>query len=224
MDYFSQIPQIIYPDIEKNDGTFLAVTNILIRSAFLQEILENTSLFYEYHVKDGETAEIIADKLYGDPKRVWIVLLFNKLNNPYYDFPLTTDQLHDMIVSKYGQTLEESQNTIHHYENRVTSTTYFNGIADGVNKQVYTISEQYQNPLTGFAATRPNLPSIGLPIENEPKTDNFGNGVTVTTTHVYHAVSNYDFETLENEKKRNIKLLDVAYVGPVENEFKRLMK
>jgi len=223
MDYFTQIQQTIYPNLENDGASFVTLTNILTRSAFLQEVLDNTSVFYEYQVKDGETAEIIADKLYGDPKRFWIVLLFNKLNNPYYDFPLTTDQLHSMIENKYDQTVEESQTTLHHYEDRVTTTVYYNGIVDSETEERFTISAQYQNPNTGLAIDRPSLPTVDGSIVGESTTQDFGAGVTVTTAHLIVALSNYTYELEENEKRRSIKLLDAGYVGVVENEFRRLM-
>lgn len=223
MDYFTQIQQTIYPNLENDGASFVALTNIMTRSAFLQEVLDNTSVFYEYQVKDGETAEIIADKLYGDPKRFWIVLLFNKLNNPYYDFPLTTDQLNDMIENKYGQTIEDSQTTLHHYEDRVTTTVYYNGVVDSETEERFTISAQYQDPTTGLAIARPSLPTVDGSIVGESTTQDFGAGITVTTAHLIVALSNYTYEIEENEKRRSIKLLDAGYVGAVENEFRRLM-
>lgn len=227
MDYFTHIPTVAYPSLTDGVGenTAILLTNILTRSAFLQEIVTNTALFYDYQVKDGETAEIIADKLYGDVSRAWIVLLFNQLNNPFYDFPLTMEQLHSMITTKYGQTIEQSQTTIHHYEERVTRTIYFNGMPESFSEKTYTISAQQQNSTTGLAEDRPMLPSIAdTSLSGGSHTENFGSGVTVTTSYEYSAISNYTYELNENEKRRSIKLLDAAYVGNVESEMRRLMR
>ena len=227
MDYFTQIPRVVYPSLTDavGENTAIVLTNILTRSAFLQEIVSNISLFYDYQVKDGETAEIIADKLYGDVNRAWIVLLFNQLSNPFYDFPLIMEQLHAMIEAKYGQTLAQSQTTIHHYEARVTRTIYFNGMPESVSEKVYTISEQQQNPDTGLAEDRIALPAIAdTSLPGESYTENFGSGVTVTTSYEYAAVSNYTYELEENEKRRSIKLLDAAYIGNVESELRKLMR
>lgn len=224
MDYFAQFQITPYINLDKNDGTYVALTNILTRSAFLQEVLENTSLFYDYAVKDGETAEIIADKLYGDVKRHWIVLLFNKLLNPYYDFPLTSEQLNDYIKAKYSQTLEDSQTTIHHYYQELVYTTYFNGIVDSEYTEKYTISQYQQNSNTGLVEARPSLPGVAdTSIFVDTTLEDFGSGVTVGITTTNYAISNYTYELEENEKRRKIKLLDAAYVGNVESEFRRLM-
>lgn len=225
MDYFSQIPATAYPNLDTGDNTYVILTNLLARSAFLREIRENISLYYDYQVKDGETPEIIADKLYGDPSRFWIVLLFNNLSNPYYDFPLTSEQLNDMIMAKYNQTLEQSQTTIHHYETKVVRTVYLNGMPQSSTTNSYIISEQQQNSTTGLAEDRVALPSTAdTTLPGSSHTENFGSGVTVTTEYSYSAVSNYTHELVENEKRRSIKLLDASYVGNVESEFRRLMR
>lgn len=226
MDYFSQIPLVEYANLQNANGTSTVVlTNLMTRSAFLKEIVENTSLFYEYNVKDGETSEIIADKLYGSPDRAWIVLLFNNLMNPYYDFPLTQDQLHDLIIAKYGQSIEDAQTTLHHYEERITRTTYYLDMIQSVSEDRYVVSATYQNSNTGIVEPRPYLPSLGFPPNAGPSyTEDFGSGVTVTIEPFYYAISNYDYELDENEKRRKIKLLDKQYVIGVENEFRRLMR
>ena len=226
MNYFNYLPTLQYPDLTREDAEGgVALTNILARSAFLKEIVENSALFYEYQVKEGETAEIIADKLYNDPHRAWIVLMFNNLMNPYYDFPLTSEQLHDMIEEKYGQTIEQSQSTIHHYEERITRTVYYLDMIQTVNEDRVTISATYLNPNTGVVEPRPSLPSTAdTSIVGPSYTEDFGSGVRVQVDTVYHAISNYRYEEEQNELRRNIKLLDKAYVIPVENEFKRLMR
>ena len=71
----------------------------------------NTLLFDTYNVKEGQTPEIIADKLYGDPNLHWIVLYVNNITDRYHDWPLSTPQFLDMIDEKY-----DNVDAIHHYE------------------------------------------------------------------------------------------------------------
>ena len=70
MGYFNNIPLINYKNLENDvlvdigsNNKKVVLSNILMRSAFLREVVENTAIFYEYQVKDGETPEIIAHKL-----------------------------------------------------------------------------------------------------------------------------------------------------------------
>jgi hypothetical protein len=224
MEYFTQLPLVEYQNLTNNGQSTVALTNILTRSSFLREIVENTALFYEYSVKDGETPEIIADKLYGDVRRFWIVLLFNQLSNPYYDFPLIQDQLDELIVSKYGMTLEEAQTTIHHYEQRTTRTIALNGIVQDSNIVTVIVSAMEQDPTTSLAVQRFALPDVDASLDAGSTTESFGQGITVTTSNVLYAISNYTYEQTENEKRRNIRLLDKNYVTVVEGEFRRLMR
>lgn len=226
MEYFTELPLLVYPNLEvDNSTTYVSMTNILTRSAFLKEIVENTALFYDYQVKDGETPEMIADKLYGDPKRFWIVMLFNTIMNPYYDFPLVSEQLNALIESKYGITPEQAQDQIHHYEERIKRTTYYNGMPQSTTESRVTVSATYADPVTGIAVARPYLPNeADTSLAGPSYTENFGSGVTVTVEYSYHAISTYTYEYEENEKRRSIRLIDANYVGVIESEFRRLMR
>lgn len=222
--YFSQLPLVPYTDFSTNERNGVLLTNIMARSTFLTEILENTSVFYQYQVKDDETPEIIADKLYGDPNRHWIVLMFNQIINPYYDFPLNIERLEGMIQSKYNQTVEASLTTIHHYERRVSKTTYINGTPQATSEEKFEISDREGSFSTGILNSTPFLPGTAdTSIEVETVTETFPNGVSTTEVYTHWAISNYAYEVEENEKRRTIKLLDKMYVSAVETEFKKLM-
>jgi len=228
MDYFTQLPTTFYPSLDSSDANntqYVSLTNIMVRSAFLKEIMDNSALFYEYQVKDGETPEIIADKLYGSVGRGWIVLLFNNLQNPYYDFPLVQEQLNALIESKYSQSLATAQSTIHHYEERVTRTVLFNGVVQTEEEDTYIISALVQDETTGVAVARPILSSIpDSCLDGGSATSTFANGIQVVTATKFCNVTNYTYEFEENERKRSIRLLDAQYVGTVESEFRRLMR
>jgi hypothetical protein len=224
--YFATLPAVRYTDLENANLTSTVVlTNILTRSSFLRDIMNNTSVYYDYQIKDNETPEIIADKLYGDVNRHWIVLMFNQILDPFYSFPLTGTQLDDYITNKYQQSLALSQTTIHHYEQRITRTTYLNNMPQESNTDVVIIASQQLNMTTGILETTPFLPGTAdTSLSAGSTTESFGSGITTTTDLLNVAVSNYTYEQNENEKKRSIKLLDKAYVPTVENEFRRLMR
>ena len=107
--YFASFPLIPYDSV--GDGNFKLVTNLLKRVALRSKVRSNTLLFDTYNVKEGQTPEIIADKLYGDPNLHWIVLYVNNITDRYHDWPLSTPQFLDMIDEKY-----DNVDAIHHYE------------------------------------------------------------------------------------------------------------
>ena len=85
MKYFENFPKTIY-NFNSASTSVNFVTNILVKNGFFQDLLKNTSVYYQYSVKDSDNPQIIADKYYGDSNRYWIVLLFNQMLDPYFDF------------------------------------------------------------------------------------------------------------------------------------------
>ena len=71
--YFDTIPKIYYD----SEGTKnpKVVTNILRRVGVRAKVKTNTLIFDTYRVREGETPEILAHKLYGDIELHWIVCL-----------------------------------------------------------------------------------------------------------------------------------------------------
>ena len=107
--YFEQFPLIPY-DAE-GTGNPRDVTNLLRRVKVRSKIRNNSALFDTYVVKEGETPEMIADKLYGDTQLHWIVLLFNDIADRYHQWPMTTGAFNKYVNDKYTYI-----SGIHHYE------------------------------------------------------------------------------------------------------------
>ena len=107
--YFEQFPLIPYDSL--GDGNPKDVTNLLRRVKVRSKIRNNSALFDTYVVKEGETPEMIADKLYGDTQLPWIVLLFNDIADRYHQWPMTTGAFNKYVKDKYTNI-----SGIHHYE------------------------------------------------------------------------------------------------------------
>lgn len=221
MKYFENFTKVIYT-FDKNVENQQLATNIFARSTFLREVANNSTIAYEYQVTDEDTPEVIAHKIYGDPFRSWIILLFNQIINPYYDWPLKNEVLDAYILKKYGQTVDQARSTIHHYEKRVTKTSTFQGVTLDETVETTRIGEydvNFSNNVITPAAV-PTTADTSVVVSTE--TLNYTTYILTIVTS-YRAVSNYTYEFEENEKKRNIKLLEPAYVQRVEDEFKELM-
>ena len=107
--YFSEFPTIPY-DAEGN-GKFKDVKNLLRRVGVRAKIKTNTMLYDTYDVKNGETPESIAFKLYDDAELHWVVMLINDITDRFHDWPLTEAQFLQFINDKY-----DNVNAVHHYE------------------------------------------------------------------------------------------------------------
>ena len=107
--YFANFPLIVYDSV--GNGEYKLVTNLLKRVAVRSKIKINTSFFDTYDVKEGETPEILADKLYDDPELHWIVLMVNDITDRYHQWPQNQNQFLADINDKYSNV-----DATHHYE------------------------------------------------------------------------------------------------------------
>lgn len=212
--FFNYYPKTFYTTSKQSSGLD-SVTNIISRFGFEKKLKENSSAFYKYSIKDSDTPEIIASKFYDNPERHWIVLLFNDIIDPQYDWPLQNNTLIEFIDAKYtangaanttpvsGIQWAQSTNNAKAYYKIITRTS-----ADNTE-----IIEKFQvdaNTYANVAAT-----SISYTLDN---------GAIVTETISKEKQTYYDYEVEVNESKREIKLLKSEFVPEVEKEFKRVIK
>lgn len=129
--YFDEFPTMLYNFKINNKDEFKIVKDITQNVRVRKEILENVTLYDEYDIKDGETPEIIAEKVYGSPLYHWVVMLCNQKYDYINDFPLSTHNLEQHITEKYGVGNEYDT---HHYVDT-------NGnIVDSLNPEAISVS------------------------------------------------------------------------------------
>ncbi len=212
--FFNYFPKTIY-FANNNTSGLDTVTNIIARVSFEDSLKENSATFYEYNIQDGDTPEIIAAKYYENPERHWIVLMFNDIMDPQYDWPLQYNTFIRFVTEKYsangaanttvqnGLAWAMSINNVHSYYKVITKTN-----SDGISTiQKFEIDA---NTYVNTAAS-----STNYLLED---------GSTITESVSKEIKTYYDFENELNEEKRTIKLLKPEFVPQVEKEFKRVIK
>ena len=107
--YFVNFPLIPYDSV--GNGQFKIVTNLLKRVAVRSKVKTNTALYDTYDVKEGESPEIIAHKLYDDPELHWVILLLNDITDRYHQWPKNQNQFLAYVNDKYSDV-----DATHHYE------------------------------------------------------------------------------------------------------------
>lgn len=107
--YFSTMPKIEYDFV--GDGNTKLVTDILTRIKVRENIRSRRSLFSKYDVFEGDTPESVAYQIYGLSEYHWIILLFNRYFDRYYEWPLSIRNLQNYVNDKYS-----NPNAVHHYE------------------------------------------------------------------------------------------------------------
>ena len=139
--YFNAFPIIPYDSI--GEYNFKEVTNLLRRVRVRAKVKTNTMLFDTYDVRDGETPEIIADKLYDDPELHWVILMINDITDRFHQWPLSAAQLNQYVTDKY-----DDVNGTHHYE--VTQDSGDTTVKIWVENDADTNAYSSATPITNY--------------------------------------------------------------------------
>ena len=107
--FFENFPIIAYDSV--GNGEYKAVTDLLRRVALRSKVRSNVLVFDTYDVKQGETPEMLADKLYNDPELHWVILLINDITDRYHQWPMNNNQFIAYLNDKYSNV-----DATHHYE------------------------------------------------------------------------------------------------------------
>lgn len=212
--FFNYFPKTVYTANTKTSGLD-TVTNIIARFGFEKKLKENSAAFYKYSVQDSDTPEIIAHKYYDNSERHWIVLMFNDIVDPYYDWPLRYENFINYVSSKYtangaanttvqtGLAWAMSVNNVQAYYKIIKRTS-----ADGT-----VIEEKLEIDANTYANVGATSSSITLQ-----------SGNIITQSVSKEKKTYYEYEQEENEAKRDIILLKSEFVSQVEKEFKKIIK
>jgi len=212
--FFNYFPKTVYT-ANTNTSGLDTVTNIIARFGFEKTLKENSSAFYKYSVQDSDTPEIIAAKYYDNPERHWIVLMFNDIIDPQFDWPLRYENFIKFVDTKYtangaanttvqtGLAWAMSVNNVQSYYKIVTRTN--------IDKE--SIVETIQVDANTYVNVATSSSSVTLQ-----------SGDVITQTVTKSKKTYYDYEMEENESKREITLLKPEFVSQIEKEFKKVIK
>ena len=214
--FFNYFPKTLYTSNNLTAGVD-TVTNIIARFGFESTLKNNSSAFYKYNIQESDTPEIIASKYYDNPERHWIVLLFNDIMDPQFDWPLQYQPFIDYVNTKYSA---------NNYAD--TANTGVTGLAWSMN--VNNVQAYYK------IVTRTNFDDISIVEKLEVDANTYANVGASTTTYTLQDGSTitqkitketktyYDFEQELNEEKREIKHIKPEFVPQIEKEFKKVIK
>lgn len=132
-NYFSYFPTIDH-DLT-NVGQTVQLTNILRRFKVKANVKNRTDVYYDYEIQAGDRADTIAAKYYGNSNHAWIVLHFNNIIDPIFDWPLFNDDFTNFIVGKYGSVVS-AQSQVHEYRQIISNAIVKN---DGTRIEKRTV-------------------------------------------------------------------------------------
>lgn len=195
--YFKNIPNIEYDtkpiSYPFSNSDFVVAKNFFRRYQVNPDVFSYATFFKKYAVLEGERLDSLAEKAYGDPFFDWVIVLTNNIVNPLFDWPISQDALRKYCESFY----EDPYSEIHHYE------TYElrNGNGDLILKSGVIVDEKFYNSAFKYWD--------GSEVASIPG-DQISFPVTV-----------FEYESQENEKKREIYLLRPEYLDAFLSDFRK---
>ena len=218
MGYFRELPNLLYPSPLSNkisSGDFIETTNIFRRTKLFDYVSDSATFFNKYIIEDGERPDTIANVLYGNPSLDYIIILVAGITNINHEWPMQDFQTYDFSLSKYGS--ETEMNKIHHYE------TF--EIKDSNNRQILPpnliVDDTFKidGSSARFGGNRFILISEAGNRQLDDKTE-----YTIATDNIARAVTNYEFEINENEKRRKIDVLKKGYLQLFINDLREVSR
>lgn len=200
MRYFEAFPKIDY-----NNST---IRNILSRVRVLERTKQYGTVYHPFVINDFESPSKIAYDYYGSTDYTWIIFLVNNIVDPYYDWPLSSQEFDDFIIGKYGS-LQAAQSQILHYKKHINSSWYVS-ISDP--------NEYYST--TGFTGDTSKYKLVTDDVQIIMSVESYDRNPDANFSPIYV----YDHEQELNEQKRYIKLLDKRYARTMDKDLKTLLK
>jgi len=219
MGYFRELPNILYqsPLLDKNSSRdYIVIKNIFRRAKLLDYLTGSATGLNQYTIGDGERPDTIAEGLYGDARLDYVVVLIAGITNIHHEWPLQDYQVYDYALQKYGS--ESEMLSTHHYE------TF--EIRDNLDRQILPpkliVDEEFK--IYGSRSKYPSDTRYTLRAQTGYRQLDDKDEYTVKTDNIAYAVSNLEYETEENNKRREIDILKTGYLQTFLNDFRDVVR
>jgi len=203
--YFKTLPTLRYPSFlsDKNSSLDYVDAKNLFRRVKLREDLQNIlTLFDKYEIPEGFRPENVAEELYGNDKLDWVVIVSSGIVNIRNEWPLSNNDLYEYSLLKYGNNL----NATHHFETVEVKDSSGRVVLEKGKVVNRDFKLFYQD---GGEVKTNDLTKLGTNV--------------VAIEDPVSSVSNYLYETFENEKKRNIFVLKRGFLQQFIDDFRDIM-
>jgi len=203
MGYFRELPDLQYQNFlssSLSSHSYITVKNLFRRNKLRDDLQNVFTVFDKYEIMEGARPDTIAQDFYGDSELDWVVLMTAGILNVRNEWPLSNRDLYEYAYELYGNEL----NSVHHYETIE--------IKDSDGKLI--------------------LPK-GKRVDKDFTVSYYDNGNYWTKTGIYNlstningsigSVTNWEYETIKNDKKRSIYLLRRMYLQQFLNDMRNIM-
>lgn len=205
--YFDNFNKINYPFLINGKYIETTISDISNNVRLKEKLKSAFTSFNLYTIQDGDTPEIISETLYDTPDYHWILMLLNNKYDYLTDFPIPMPVFDDYCRNKYGyDKLEE----IHHCQKEVDGKTII-----------------ISNPIPLGTAPAVVQPPNNYPLESTPEYDVYlaylEEKALYDTYMTNYGITNYQYEVMVNDAKREIKYIPAEYIRQIADELGTLL-
>jgi|LWDU01.1.fsa_nt_gi hypothetical protein len=216
--YFSLHPKTIYNNKE--------IVNIFTRVILNFTNIVNENAYEIYDIKDNESPEALAYKLYGDSELHWVLLIINNIVDVNKDWAMSNEDFNNYVDLKYP--IKEFNSIDHGYDaldEIYIDHHYEDEDGDIVDKPVLdwesmvffdVILESGNNTLVNDILLLEN--DTGNLINEE-----YDESVVDVVDRSINSISNYEYEEKINNEKQRIRIIKPEYINIFVEEFKSLL-
>jgi hypothetical protein len=249
--YFKEFPEFLYDFRYGTNETKTTIVRDITRNVrFRKEVLDNIAVYDEYDIVDGETPEIIAEKIYGNPEYHWIIMLANQRYDYLTDFPLPEPELVEAGKAvfnpsftatswSYSGTTVTVTKAIHGLLSSPTTTVTLSGatttagtpsVVTNVLNGTFTITSVTANTftfnagsaLTGTAGGTLTVKTSGRENYSHHYVNAAGYNVNSDVAGAVD-VTNIQWFRDQNEEKRRIKIISPQIINKILTDYKDLL-
>ena len=117
MSYFRELPNFEYQSPFANStgaSDYVTAKNVFRRMKLRDDLKNVFTLFNKRFIEEGERPDTVAEIEYGKSDLDWVVLLSAGIINVRNEWPLSSKDLYDFVLEKYGNDI----NSVHHFETK----------------------------------------------------------------------------------------------------------
>ena len=197
MAYFRELPNIKYPSFLKDKNSsleFIEVKNFFRRVKLREDLQNILTIFNKYEIPMGFRPDNVAEELYGSAELDWVVITCAGIVNIRDEWPLDPSEIYNFAENKYGENLNETR----YFETKEIRDSDGHLILPKGKRVNSDFTVKYYDNVLGSYQTK-------------------------SGTNVRTGISHYEYETSENNKKRQIQILRLEYLQQFLNDFRDIM-
>jgi len=215
MGYFRELPNIQYQSPFSNrvsSASYITAKNLFRRMKIRDDLKNVFTVFNKYEIDDGDRPDTVARDLYGKSSLDWVVLTTAGILNVRDGWPLSSKDLYNLIVERYGLT---EINNVRHYETREIKNS--RGVIVQPSGKIIDEKKQDGTTIDENGKEVPNMVDYYF--------DYYDGNVNkrVSGSEARVGITYYEYEQRLNEKKRTIFVLRSEYLQQFLNDIKNEM-